>query len=93
MILYRVDLSRVEKSLRYKIPYEIVEKVHIWVLRVELDGMNKTRLIKSYHDEPLKGARVGERSIRLNRKYRLIYRELFKGYVVVEVLEVNAHEY
>ena len=93
MILYRVDLSRVEKSLRYKIPYEIVEKVHIWVLRVELDGMNKTRLIKSYHDEPLKGTRVGERSIRLNRKYRLIYRELHKEYIVVEVLEVNAHEY
>ena len=37
--------------------------------------------------------RVGERSIRLNRKYRLIYRELHKEYIVVEVLEVNAHEY
>ncbi len=90
---YRVDLSKIEKDIKYKIPFEIVEKIHIWVLRVEIDGMLKTRQIKSYHDEPLQGHRKGQRSIRLNRKYRLIYIELGKEQVVVEVIEVNAHEY
>lgn len=55
--------------------------------------MHKTRMIKSYHDEPLKGDRYGQRSVRLNRKYRLIYEEIGKEIIIVSVLEVNAHEY
>jgi len=90
---YFVDLSNVERDLRLKIPNIILEKIKIWVLRVELDGMQKTRMIKSYHDEPLMGDRKGQRSIRLNRKYRLIYMELGREVIIVKVLEVNAHEY
>jgi len=90
---YFVDLSNVERDLRLKIPNIILEKIKIWVLRVELDGMQKTRMIKSYHDEPLMGDRKGQRSIRLNRKYRLIYMELGREVIIVKVLEVNAREY
>lgn len=93
MAKYFVDLSNVERDLRLKIPNIILEKIKIWVLRVELDGMQKTRMIKSYHDEPLIGDRKGQRSIRLNRKYRLIYMELGREVIIVKVLEVNAHEY
>lgn len=93
MAKYFVDLSNVERDLRLKIPNIILEKIKIWVLRVELDGMQKTRMIKSYHDEPLMGDRKGQRSIRLNRKYRLIYMELGREVIIVKVLEVNAHEY
>lgn len=47
-----------------------------------------------YHDEPLKGKRVGQRSIRLNRAYRAIYEIDETGQVhFIEVLEVNKHEY
>lgn len=88
-----MDLSNVERDLRLKIPNIILEKIKIWVLRVELDGMQKTRMIKSYHDEPLMGDRKGQRSIRLNRKYRLIYMELGREVIIVKVLEVNAREY
>jgi ABC-2 type transport system ATP-binding protein len=31
---------------------------------MELDGLDATRRVPSYHDEPLKGARAGQRSIR-----------------------------
>ena len=93
MAKYFVDLSNVERDLRLKIPNIILEKIKIWVLRVELDGMQKTRMIKSYHDEPLMGDRKGQRSIRLNRKYRLIYMELGREVIIVKVLEVNAREY
>jgi proteic killer suppression protein len=40
----------------------------------------------------LKGKQKGERSVRLSRAYRLIYKE-FNKEVHVELLEVNKHEY
>ena len=49
---------------------------------------------KGFHDEPLKGKRQGQRSVRLNRAYRAIYVEHETGEVeLIEVLEVNKHEY
>jgi toxin HigB-1 len=44
-----------------------------------------------YHDEPLQGKRYGQRSIRLNHQWRLIYEE--KTGTVIEVQEVTAHDY
>lgn len=46
-----------------------------------------------YHDEPLKGARVGQRSIRLNRAYRAIYVIKNDGIEFGSVEEVNKHDY
>ena len=49
---------------------------------------------KGFHDEPLKGKLQGQRSVRLNRAYRAIYVEHETGEVeLIEVLEVNKHEY
>jgi proteic killer suppression protein len=48
------------------------------------------RRIPGYHDEPLKGKRKSQRSVRLNRSYRLIYTE---SDMTILVLEVNKHEY
>jgi toxin HigB-1 len=51
------------------------------------------RKIPGYHDEPLQGQRAGQRSVRLNRAYRVIY-ELVAGEVqIVRVLDVNKHKY
>ncbi len=36
-------------------------------------GLSEVRKIPGYHDEPLKGKRKGQRSIRLNIAYRAIY--------------------
>lgn len=61
---------------------------------VELQGLPLTRKIPGYHDEPLKGNRSGQRSIRLSRSYRLLYiEEPEYGTVIVKVIEVNKHEY
>lgn len=47
-----------------------------------------------YHDEPLKGKRLGQRSIRLNKAYRAIYEIDTTGTIhFIEVIEVNKHEY
>ncbi len=53
---------------------------------------------KGYHDEPLKGDRLGQRSIRLNIQWRAIYETTIgtnKEPVIelVDVVEVTPHKY
>jgi proteic killer suppression protein len=76
------------------IPEAIARKFRIWVALVEETGIREVRKHKGFHDEPLKGKRQGQRSVRLNRAYRAIYVEHETGEVeLIEVLEVNRHEY
>lgn len=52
------------------------------------------RKTPGYHDEPLKGKRIGQRSIRLNIAYRAIYIVNKDDEVhFVKVQEINNHEY
>ena len=90
-LVWRVFWSnKVEKQLR-KIPDHIQRKFQTWAAAVEEDGMRK---LPGFHDEPLKGVRQGQRSVRLNRAYRAIYVERTSGQIeLVEVIEVNKHEY
>lgn len=80
-----------EKQLS-KIPKNIVESLRYWAATVERLGIHETRKLKGYHDEPLKGDRKGERSVRLNRSYRVIYIETKAGLELL-IIEVNKHEY
>jgi len=83
----------VDKQLE-RVPDIIVRKFRIWVALVEESGIREVRKCKGFHDEPLKGRRQGQRSVRLNRAYRAIYVEHETGEVeLMEVLEVNKHEY
>lgn len=83
----------VDKQLD-RIPETIARKFQLWVALVEESGIREVRTTKGFHDEPLKGKRQGQRSVRLNRAYRAIYVEHETGEVeLVEVLEVNKHEY
>ena len=63
-----------------------------WVEFVETAGLREVRKCLGYHDEPLKGDRFGQRSVRLNRSYRLIYKEM-NEMVEILLIEVNKHEY
>jgi toxin HigB-1 len=82
-----------EKQLK-KLPSHIVAAYYTWVRTVELDGIRATRMLHGYHDEPLKGERKGQRSVRLSKSYRIIYEETTSGNVVlIGVQEVNKHEY
>ena len=80
-----------EKQLA-KCPYFIREKALVWIKSVEKYGLRATRVHPSYHDEPLKGLRKRQRSIRLSRSYRLIYVEI-EEMIHIELLEVNKHGY
>ena len=82
-----------EKQLK-KLPQNIVAAYYTWARTVQLDGIRKTRKLSGYHDEPLKGDRKGQRSVRLNKSYRVIYEETETGNIIlIAVLEVNKHDY
>lgn len=92
-MLDRVSLGKVEKQLK-KLPSHVVDKLMTWVRSVELAGLREIRKIPGYHDEPLKGQRSGQRSIRLSKGYRAIYTEENDGAInLIIVEEVNKHEY
>lgn len=81
-----------EKDLK-KIPDYIQIKFYSWVEDVEKFGLEQIRKIKGYHDEPLKGQRKGQRSIRLSKSYRVIYVVEDNIPRVVEVIDINKHNY
>jgi len=91
---YQVRWNKsVDKRLS-QVPSYIRDKFIAWVLVVERVGVTQARQLKGYHDEPLKGERLGQRSIRLNRAYRAIYLERSDREIcIVEVIEVSKHDY
>ena len=94
MPIHEVRISKSARRALKKAPGYIVDKLETWVDAVERDGMHEVRKIPGYHDEPLKGPRQGQRSIRLSREYRAVY--LVKRDETVEfasVEEVSKHDY
>lgn len=89
-----VILSKNAQKDIEKIPKNLQLKLFYWVKAVIEFGLIKVRHIKGFHDEPLKGERLGQRSIRLNKAYRAIYVVKKDGEIeLIEILEVNKHDY
>jgi toxin HigB-1 len=77
-----------------KCPLPIRQKLFVWVAAVESRGVEEVRKQTGWHDEPLKGQRQGQRSIRLNRQWRAIYIVTSNGSLeFCEVREVTPHDY
>jgi proteic killer suppression protein len=92
-MIRRVEISKVAAKQLRKLPRHIVDKLMIWIAAVENDGCEEVRKVPGYHDEPLKGDRAGQRSIRLSRGYRAIYEIQEDTAKFVSIEEVNKHEY
>jgi len=93
MVRTVVLTRQVQKQLQ-KLPRHVVVKLQAWVEAVETEGLEAVRKMPGFHDEPLKGKRQGQRSIRLSHAYRGIYTVKSKGEVgVVRVEEVTKHVY
>ena len=89
-----VYLTREATKHLKKIPEHIKRKLHLWIRSVKTVGLEATRKIPGYHDEPLRGNRAGQRSIRLSKGYSAFYRKLKDGRIeFIQVEEVNKHEY
>ncbi len=90
----RTKISRsknFDKQLQ-KVPDHIRKKVIFWIFLVESTGLNEVMKSPGFHDEPLKGERKGQRSVRMNKAYRLIY-HVIQDRVHIQLLEVHKHEY
>lgn len=85
---------RAIKDLK-KLPRFIILKLDKWTRSIQLIGLDETKKIPGYHDEPLSGDRKGQHSIRLNQSYRAFYivSEETKEIRIIDVIEVNKHEY
>jgi proteic killer suppression protein len=76
------------------VPQYIADKLAAWVGLVEARGLSEARRVPGFHDEPLKGPRAGQRSIRLSRAYRAIYTVARAGGAdVIRIEEVTKHGY
>lgn len=92
-MIFKVIINKsIQKDLK-KAPKEIIRKLTSWVEMIELMGLEEVRKIPGFHDEPLSGERKGQRSIRLNKAWRAIYRISGNEIKFVLVEEVNKHEY
>ncbi len=93
-MITRVEISRRAKKQLVKMPRRIVKGLQLWVHAVATVGLEEVRKVPGYHDEPLKGDRTGQRSIRLSRSYRAIYEIREDGTIqFVSVEEVSKHDY
>ena len=75
-----------------KLPAQVVKKYELWKDLVFRHGPDKLREFPGFHDEKLKGDRMGQRSSRLSLLYRVIY-TVEKDIVTVKVIDINAHKY
>lgn len=86
----------IEKQARKglnKAPKQVQNKFAIWVNLVETLGVKEVKKIPGFHDEALVGKRKTQRSIRLNKAWRAIYRESSGLLNLITVEEVSKHEY
>lgn len=75
-------------------PPRIAKKFYGWTKSVELLSLEQVRRIPGYHDEPLKGQRAGQRSIRLSKSWRAIYEIRKDGSIeFVSIEEITKHKY
>ena len=91
-IITKVTYGRAFQKQLTKVPNFIAEKALAWIAMVEASGIQKASRYSGTHDEPLQGKRWGQRSIRLNKSYRLIYR-VIEDCIHIELLEVHKHDY
>lgn len=90
----KVILTRLAQKQLDLVPDYIYRKYLYWIDLIKTLGLIEARKYKGFHDEPLKGLRAGQRSVRLSKNYRAIYRESFEEiYEVIEIIEVNKHDY
>jgi toxin HigB-1 len=84
---------RAQRAL-LRVPQHIADKLKAWVALVRDRGLPEARKVPGFHDEPLRGSRAGQRSIRLSRAYRAIYIVArVGGGDVISIEEATKHAY
>ena len=90
--MWRIREHRNISKVCGKLPASIVRKYELWKNIVARHGPEKLREFPGFNDEKLRGERDGQRSSRLNLRYRVIY-SVDRELVSVDVVEVTPHKY
>jgi proteic killer suppression protein len=89
-----VALTRLAKKNLKKIPRHILIQLDLWIEILETEGLLAMQKINGYKDHPLIGDRKGQRSSSLSRSWRVIYKiDVDQDLILIEILEVNHHDY
>ena len=93
-MIANVVVSRLAVKQLRKAPRHVARKLMQWTANVERFGLEETRKVPGFHDEPLRGDRQGQRSIRLSKKWRAVYvlNDNAKA-EFVSIEEVTPHDY
>jgi proteic killer suppression protein len=92
--MLEIRLARFAAKQLRKAPRVIQLKLRDWVNAIQDYGLAEVRQQPGYHDEPLKGRREGQRSVRLNRQWRAIYTlEADDSITLITIEEVTPHDY
>lgn len=75
--------KKAAKELK-KSPEMVQIKFAFWRQQVSERGLKEVRRNPGWHDEPLKGQRQGQRSIRLSIKWRAFYTEQTDGTITFD---------
>ena len=86
---WKVIESRLVSRQLQRVPREIQEKYALWRGLVQRQG---PYLRGGFRVHPLHGDRKGQKSARMNRQWRVIFR-VFEGDLIVEVIELTPHKY
>ena len=86
---WKVIESRLVSRQLPRVPREIQEKYILWRELVRREG---PYLRGGFRVHPLHGNREGQKSARMNRQWRVIFR-VFEGDLIVEAIELTPHKY
>ncbi len=93
-MLLKIEMTKHALKNFNDAPLQVQIKFEKWVEGTSRIGLFEMRKVPSYHDEPLKGKRAGQRSIRLNRQWRAIYHtKEDHSLEIIEILEITPHDY
>jgi proteic killer suppression protein len=88
-----IQLTDKFKKQIKKMPSFIIDSAQAWIDSVNEIGLDKTNALPGYRAHHLKGLRKGERSVSLNKAYRIIFTVDNGEVQVVCVREISKHEY
>ncbi len=93
-MLLKVEMTKSALKDFDEAPIHVQVKFEKWVDTLSRFGLMEMRKIPSYHDEQLKEKRFGQRSVRLNKQWGIIYHIKEDNSIeIIEILEITPHDY
>ena len=92
MIMWHIREHRSVHKACEKLPLQVLGKYELWKNLIFRHGPDILKQFPGFKDEKLIGDPIGQRSSRLNLKYRVLY-VANPDTLTLFVLEITAHDY